>query len=40
MVGGLSTLLQYLILFPLVELCRADRILASSVGFAMSALLK
>lgn len=31
-VGGLSTLLQYLVLFTLVELCRADAILASSVG--------
>ena len=39
MVGGLSTLLQYLVLFTLLELCRADAILASSVGFAVSALL-
>lgn len=35
-VRGLSTLPQYLVLFTLVELCRADAILASSVGFAIS----
>ncbi|MGH8586665.1 MAG: hypothetical protein ACREWE_10965 [Gammaproteobacteria bacterium] len=38
-VGGLSTLLQYLVLFTLVERCHADAILASGEGFAVSALL-
>ncbi|MDQ3776540.1 MAG: hypothetical protein M3461_20380 [Pseudomonadota bacterium] len=36
-VAGLSTLPPYLVLFTLLELCRADAILASSMGFAVSA---
>jgi putative flippase GtrA len=38
LVGGLSTLLQYVVLFVLVTHLQADVILASSVGFTVSAL--
>jgi putative flippase GtrA len=38
LVGGLSTLLQYVVLLTLVRLFRADAVLASTLGFALSAL--
>lgn len=38
MVGGLATALQYLILIALVQLGSADVVMASSIGFAISAI--
>lgn len=39
LVGGVATLAHYLILISLVQLSLCDPVLASSIGFAMSALL-
>ena len=37
LVGGLSTLLQYVVLLTLVRLLHADAVLASTLGFTLSA---